>query len=155
LLKAYARARGLSASDAEEVRDACLAIVARRIGTFEYERAKGSFKGWLYRIAHGKVVDLLRRAPTRHASTETLLAIEDREDADRRWEELWRREHLRHALEDAKRRESAAAVRVFELLLLDGLSVAEVCERTGLASRQVYKARARMLHRVRAALRRL
>jgi len=156
LLEGYARVMGLSPSDAEDVRDECLALITRRMPSFEYERAKGSFKAWLYRLVRGKVVDLLRRPATVQAPTETLLAIEDRENAlDERWEALWRREHLRHALDVARKSESAGSIEVFELLLIDDLSVPEVCARTGLDSRQVYKAKARILKRVREVLLRL
>ena len=156
LLESYARTMGLDVADAEEVRDECLALVAKRIASFEYERASGSFKGWLYNIARGKVVDLLRRPTALRASTEALHAIEDPANAlDERWETLWRREHLRHAFEVVRRSEDAPAVQVFELLLIDGLGVAEVCAKTGLAPAQVYRTKARVLLRVRDLLRRL
>jgi DNA-directed RNA polymerase specialized sigma24 family protein len=48
LLYRYARSRGLSREDAADVRDACLEVVARKIADFEYDRAKGGFKSWLY-----------------------------------------------------------------------------------------------------------
>ena len=41
LLQGYARALGLSAPDAEDVRDQCLLVVVQRIGTFHYDRARG------------------------------------------------------------------------------------------------------------------
>ena len=138
------------------MRDDCLALVAKRIASFEYERSSGSFKGWLYRIAHGKIVDLLRRPTTLRVSTESLHAIEDRANAlDERWETLWRREHLRHAFDEVRRSEDPAAVQVFELLLIDGLGVPEVCTKTGLAPAAVYRTKARVLRRVREVLRQL
>ncbi|HUR27405.1 MAG TPA: sigma-70 family RNA polymerase sigma factor [Planctomycetota bacterium] len=156
LLEAYARAMGLSRNDAEEVRDECLALITRRMPSFEYERAKGSFQAWLYRLARGKVVDHLRRPSTQRASTETLFSIEDSGNAlDERWETLWRREHLRHAFSVARRGEDATTVAVFELLMIEGLPVADVVARTGLGARQVYKVKARMLKRVRDVLRSL
>jgi RNA polymerase sigma-70 factor (ECF subfamily) len=156
LLESYARALGLSPCDAEEVRDECLALITKRMPAFEYERSKGSFKSWLYRLAHGKVVDLLRRPTSQRASTESWLALEDSANAlDERWETLWRREHLRHAFTEARRDESAVTLQVFELVLIEGLPVPEVCERTGLNARQIYKVKARMLKRVRDVLQRL
>ena len=98
----------------------------------------------------------MRRPTAQRASTETLLSIEDSANAlDERWETLWRREHLRHALDESRRDESAASIQVFELLLIEGLAVPEVCARTGLNARQVYKTKARMLKRVREVLLRL
>ncbi len=155
LLESYGRAHGLSASDVEEVRDQCLELVARRMPGFEYERARGGFKGWLYRIAKGRIVDMLRRPVPRRAETRELVALSAALPApDELWEEHWRAEHLRYALERVKEREPPRSFAVFELLLFDGLDVAEVCARTGLNANQVYKAKSRVLRRLRRTLER-
>ncbi len=159
LLESYARAHGLTRSDAEEVRDQCLEVVARRMPSFEYERERGSFKIWLARIARGKVIDLLRRRERRgdaELETDEPTALADPEPGpDELWERHWRREHLRHCLREAKRVEPEDSFRVFELLLLEELSVPEVCAQTGWNANQVYKAKARVLKRVREMLERL
>ena len=41
LLYRYARRRGLSRDDAEEIRDQCLEVVTRKMPTFEYDKEKG------------------------------------------------------------------------------------------------------------------
>ena len=56
LIRRFARSRGLSPADADEVRDQCLEIVTREIRSFEYERARGGFRNWLYTITHARVV---------------------------------------------------------------------------------------------------
>ena len=156
LLERYARSHGLGPVDAEDVRDQCLAVVASKMPDFEYERAKGGFKGWLFRIARGKVVDHLRRARARQAETRELGALVDRQPTpDPAWEEGWRAEHLRYCLALARRKVSEKSFRAFELLLEDDLSVPEVCERTGMNANQVYKAKARVLARVREAYERI
>ena len=156
LLEGYARAQGLARADAEEVRDQCLEVLARRLPDFEYERAKGSFQSWLHAIARGKVVDLLRAQRVRSGETSELAALPDPAAApDERWEEQWRSEHLRYCLRQTRETEPPEIYRVFELLLLEDLPVPEVCARTGLNRNQVYKAKARVLKRVRETLERL
>ena len=156
LLERYARSHGLTAADAEDVRDQCLAVVARKMPAFEYERAKGGFKGWLYRIARGKVIDHLRRPQARQAETRELGALVDHEPTpDQVWEDGWRAEHLRYCLEIARAKESERTYAAFELLLEHDLSVPEVCERLGLNANQVYKAKSRVLARVREAYERI
>lgn len=156
LLASYARAHGLGPADADEVRDQCLAVVAQRMPDFEYAREQGSFKAWLYRIAKGKIVDVLRRPREEQPATAALLALPARdEQPDEIWERRWRDEHLRYALGEALRGESESTRRVFELVLADDLSVAELCERTGLNANQIYKARSRLLRRVHEVLQRL
>ncbi len=61
MLYRFVRARKLPHEDAEEVCSQCLEIVVRKIGDFEYDKKKGAFKNWLFRIADFKVIDLLRR----------------------------------------------------------------------------------------------
>lgn len=161
LLESYARSMGLGPADAEEVRDECLAVVARRIGEFRYDRSKGTFKGWLHRIARGKVLDTMRRAGVRRAheerpATEAWLDLaDDRAGPDRIWEERWRSEHLRFALDEVRRTKDEHGRELIDLLLDDALDAAEIGARAGLNANQVYKLRSRLVREVRTVLDRL
>jgi RNA polymerase sigma-70 factor (ECF subfamily) len=156
LLESYARAFGLSAADAEDIRDQCLAVIAQRIGAFHYDRAKGSFKGWLHRIARDKVVDAMRRPRGVRPETAALLAIPDEgEGPDEVWEREWRAEHLRFALAEVRRAHDAHGRELIDLLLDESLTANAIGERTGLNANQVYKARAKLVHDVGQVLRRL
>jgi len=156
LLEGYARAHGLARDDVEEVRDQCLEVLARKLPGFEYERARGSFSAWLHRIAHAKVIDLVRARKVRaRESVELASLAAGSADLDERWEKQWRAEHLRYALARVQRDEPEERYHVFELLLVDELPVSEVCAQTGLAATQVYKIKAGVLKKVRAVLERL
>ncbi len=161
LLEGYARASGLAPADAEEIRDECLAVVAQRISGFRYDRAKGSFKGWLHAIARGKVLDAMRRRGVRSAReerpvTEEWLSLpDDRAAPDRIWEERWRKEHLRFALEEIRRARDEEGRALVDLLLDDGLDAAAIGARAGLNANQVYKLRSKLVREVRDALARL
>jgi RNA polymerase sigma-70 factor (ECF subfamily) len=155
LLEGYARSSGLNPADAEEVRDQCLAVVAQRMPAFEYERAQGTFKAWLCRIARGKVIDVRRRAREERAPTATLQALPSHaDDPDELWDRRWREEHLRFALAQARRAEGEQTRGAIDLLLQE-LPVDEICAREQLTAHQVYKVRARLLKRVRDTLARL
>ena len=156
LLERYARTHGLAASDAEEVRDQCLEVLTRRMPEFRYETARGGFQRWLHTIARGKVVDHLRRPRPGGAATAELGALAGSDPTpDEAWERHWRSEHLRWALEQVRGRETERAFRVFEMTALDEVPVPEVCARLGLNANQVYKARSRVLARVREVLERV
>ena len=156
LLESYARASGLARNDAEEVRDQCLEVLARKLPEFEYERSRGSFQAWLHRMARGKVIDLLRARKVRKCESVALERLDAPEPGpDEHWEREWRAEHLRYALSLVRRDEPEERFRAFELLLVEGLSVAEVAERTGLQATQIYKLKAALLKKVRAVLERL
>jgi RNA polymerase sigma factor (sigma-70 family) len=156
LLESYARAHGLAHADVEEVRDQCLEVLARKLPGFEYRRERGSFQAWLHRLARAKVVDLLRRRRVRAAESVELATLSDgAPEPDAAWEREWRAEHLRYALRAVQASEPVERFRVLELLLVEELTVPEVCARTGLVPAQVYKLKAALLKRVRAVLERL
>ncbi len=156
LLEGYARSHGLGPADAAEVRDQCLEVVARRMPDFRYAREAGSFKSWLYRIARDRTVDCLRRPRHPQPETAALEALPASDESpDVAWERTWREEHLRYALTQALRGESPATRRVLELSLKDERPLEEIRALTGLNANQVYKARSRVLRRVREVLGRL
>lgn len=150
LLYRFARGRGLSPSDAEEVRDQCLEVLSRRMPEFDYDRTRGRFKGWLFTMAQARVVDLVRLRRASRLSTDEMRSVADaRTDPRQLWEEAWRREHLRFAMDRARLRVSALTWNIFELLLQD-VAVPDVCRDLGVNRNQVYKARGRVLTEVRA-----
>ena len=153
LLYRYARSRGLPRQDAEEVRDECLEVVARKIPRFDYDTEKGSFKNWLYRIASGKVIDLLRKHHERVADTQDLRDLRDAEPTpDELWEQHWKYEHLKRCVEQIRGSVSKMNYEAFHMLLFEECTVEEVCARLGLNANQVYKAKSRVLQRVRQKL---
>lgn len=52
---------GLSSAEADEVLQETMLAVARGIGTFDYDRAQGSFKGWLFTITRRAMYRQLRK----------------------------------------------------------------------------------------------
>lgn len=152
MIEGYARRRGLSRSEAEDVRDACLEVVARKITDFEYDAARGRFKSWLYRIASTKVVDQIRRR-SRTAGAHPLEEIPDPSPGpDAVWEIQWLREHVRDALEEVRKEVPVRTWRIFSLLVREERHVEDVCRRLDVSPDQVYRARAKILARLRARL---
>lgn len=156
LMENHARASGLSRADAEEVRDQCLEVLARKLPDFEYRPGQGSFQAWLFGIVRGKLIDRLRARKVRAHESVELSGLAGGELApEEQWERAWRAEHLRHALRLLAQEMRAERYRAFELLLVEECSVPEVAESTGLAAAQIYKLKAAALKRVRAILERL
>lgn len=153
LLYRYARSRGLSREDAEEVRDQCLEQIARKISSFEYDKSKGGFKNWLFRMARGKVIDLLRKHREQRADSQAIQAVADTASApEEHWAQIWKMEHLRFCVKQLEGSVSEKNYKAFCMLLFDGSSVTEVCKRLGMKADHVYKAKFRVLQRVRALM---
>lgn len=150
LLYRYARERGLTHADAEEIRDQCLLVVARKIGALEYDRDRGGFKNWLYCIANGKVVDFLRRRRVGQADTRVLGQLEDSQPLPEEvWDTQWRYQHLLYCAAQVKETVGEKMYRIFELLAFEGCGVEDVCKQLGVTRNQVYTAKSRVLQRIR------
>ncbi len=150
LLYRYARARGLSHDDAEDVRATCYEAIVRQISHFEYDKQKGGFKGWLRTMVTRRVIDLLRKRREVAADTRDLAELESGEaTVDELWEQHWKQQHLRYCVEQAGLQVSAQSFEVFRLLVEEHCSVSEVCEQLNINANQVYKAKARVLGTVR------
>lgn len=146
LLYAYARARGLSHDDAEDVRATCYETLVKQLPDFEYDKAKGGFKAWLRMLVQRRVVDLWRRQRQEQAGSHELGELADPTPApDELWEQSWRSQHLQFCLERARALVPQQSYAVFRLLVDEDCAVAEVCQRLGLNANQVYKAKARVL----------
>ncbi len=135
LLYRYARGRGLSREDAEEVRDQCLEVVTRKIPTFDYDKEKGGFKNWLYQIAHRKVIDLLRKRRERIGNSDEIWALQGHHPSpDELWEQHWKAEHLKYCCEQIWGLVSEVNFKTFHMLMFDECSVKEICSRLGLSA---------------------
>lgn len=150
LLYRYARSRGLSHEDAEDVRSTCYEAIVKQIASFEYDKARGGFKAWLRTLVNRRVVDRLRKKAARPIVAEALNNLPSTSPtAEELWEEQWQIQHLRYCTEAARQHVSTQTFEAFQLLAHDGLSVPDVCERLAINANQVYKAKARVLEAIR------
>lgn len=150
LLYRYARARGLSHEDAQDVRSTCYEAIVKQIPHFDYDLQKGGFKAWLRTLVNRRVVDLLRKRRDVAMDVGGLESIPNDDDsADQVWEQQWRQQCLRHCVQQAGSHVTEQSYQAFLLLVEEQCSVAEVCKRLGMNANQVYKAKARVLTTVR------
>jgi RNA polymerase sigma-70 factor (ECF subfamily) len=150
LIYRYARRRGLNRDDAEDVRSECYRAIVEQIKTFHYDKAKGGFKAWLRTMVDRRVVDLFRKKREHHANTRALGQIEAvHPSPEEVWEAEWKNQHLQHCVEQLRSEVSRRTFEVFSIVVIQGRPVAEACDELGMNPNQVYKAKARMLRRVR------
>jgi RNA polymerase sigma factor (sigma-70 family) len=154
---------GLSDSEAQEVVQETVLTVVRKIKSFRYDPAVGSFKGWLLTIVRWRIADQFRKRPqqiqrhgSRHATetsgTATLERVADPGaiNLDAVWEEEWQRTLFAAALSRVRRKANARHYQMFDLYAVKCWSVDKVAQTLGVSTGQVRLAK----HRITALMRR-
>jgi RNA polymerase sigma-70 factor (ECF subfamily) len=147
----YGRARrsGLSHADAEEVAQDVFVRVAEKIGEFDPNPDRGSFRGWLMKITRWRIADKFaampgkaeQRAPRRDttgartATIERIPAPADDEDA---WDREWQQHIMDAAVERLARRVKPRHFQVFALYVRQQWPVLKVAAQLGLNPASVY-----------------
>ncbi len=150
LIFRYARERGLNRDDAEEVRSECYEAIVRQIRTFDYDHAKGGFKAWLRTIVDRRVIDRFRKKREQQANSGDLRQLEaGHVSPEEAFEMEWKNQHLKYCVEQVRGEVFQGTFQAFSMVVIKGRSVAEACDELGMNANQVYKAKARILRRVR------
>lgn len=77
-----ARRRGLQHADASEVTQEVLTRVANAVESWDPDRNKGTFRGWIYRITRNVTIDYLRKAGRQPINLDTLSSVPIRDFSD-------------------------------------------------------------------------
>jgi len=155
LLYRYARGRGASHADAEDVVQEVELYLFKAIEGFEYDARKGRFRSYL----RSAVVHALGRRAAKQAHMPMLdprqfdyLAGEQEASADQRWEREWQLHRLRWALRSISSEFEPITLQAFEMHVLAGQEVGETATALGLSKASVYQARSRVLKRLKERL---
>ncbi len=156
LLYRYARGRGASHADAEDVVQEVEMYLFKAMEGFEYDTRKGRFRSYLRSaVVHAMGRRAAKRARERAGLDPRILdyiAAEKEATIDGQWEREWRLHRLRWALRSVADEFEEKTLQAFQLHALAGLSVDETAERTGLNKASVYQAKSRVLRRVKERL---
>lgn len=165
LLYNVARKSGLPDDQAQDVVQETVIAVARKMPEFRYDPAKGSFKGWLLLICRRRIQDHFRRRYSlsqgpQWASEELASVAENLSDSvlppdaqiDGVWEEEWRENIFRAALDRVRQRADPKQYQVFDFCVLQNERPGEVARMLGLSPAQVYLAKHRMTAAVKRAV---
>jgi RNA polymerase sigma-70 factor (ECF subfamily) len=162
LVYRLARNKGLQDADALDLCQEVFRAVASAIGRFDPNPAKGSFRGWLFRIARNLLVNLLA-AEGRQArgagstSVQELLEAQPSTDAaaQREYEVAFRRRAFQWASERVQAEFTASTWQAFWKTGVENRPVADVARELGLTPGAVYIARSRVLARIRDCVQQL
>lgn len=148
---------GLTDSEAQEVVQETVLTVARKIKSFRYDPAVGSFKGWLLTIVRWRVADQFRkrqqhiqpaqvRRETVSQGTATIERVADPGtiDLEAMWEEEWQRTMFTAALVRVKLQANARHYQMFDLHAVKQWPVQKVAQALGVKPGQVRLAKHRI-----------
>ncbi len=156
MIRGFAGRQGLQPSDCEDVVQEVFLALSQALPKFSYDPARGKFRGYLKTLVLHEIYrrNRLNRGHVPLEDVEAAIADLDAGAAtDEAWEAEWRDYHVRLALARVEREFQARHVQAFRLHALAGRDVDSTAEAVGLSTHQVYKAKQRILRRMREFIR--
>jgi RNA polymerase sigma-70 factor, ECF subfamily len=151
------RSKGLQDADARDVTQEVLSAVHQRIGTWDPDSTKGSFRAWLVRVAHNISVDLITER-ARDVSVgggsemgrQLMEVADERESEEAEFDSEYRRSLFEWAAEVVQSEVQGVTWKAFQLTTVQGLSAEEVASELEIPIGSVYTANCRVVARIRS-----
>lgn len=154
LIYSFALKSGLTEAEAEDVVQETVISVAKDIQKFKRDRSLGSFKGWLRNLTRWRIADQLRRrkgpeaVPIERmdpaALDRDLNEVPGSTEAESVWDDEWRANLMKVALENLKRTVKEEHYQMFDLYVVKQWPPARVARTLGVSVGQVYLAKYRV-----------
>jgi RNA polymerase sigma-70 factor (ECF subfamily) len=157
---AWCRQWGLAGSDADDVAQSVLLLLARKLRTFVYDSSR-TFRDWLRTACKNALSDFLddRARPDRSSGDsqvlEILKGVAVRDDLVARLEEQFDQELMEEASARVRLRVEPHNWEAFRLTAWEGLSAEAAAEELGIRITAVFKAKSRILQMLRDEIARL
>ena len=160
LIYSVAKRSGMREEDAHELVQGVMVSVANEMPDVRYDRAKGSFRGFLMRIVHRRIADFWRRGVEARRMT---VAIEDQidfaepveESFEKQWDGEWKKQLLEVALRRVRSKVKLRHYMIFEMAVLRNAPVAEIKKTLGVGLALIYVTKHSVQKLVTAELRRM
>lgn len=153
IIYSMALRKGLSHQEADEARQNTMLAVAKAIGSFEYDAAKGGFRRWLCTIASRRIAEILHRkikVSRLEASLDDMedhLEIADSQD-DSISDDEWQRARLQLILGNLREVAPPLQLQIFDLRHNHGWDRARIAKELRVTrarvSLELFRFRARM-----------
>lgn len=159
---------GLNEQEAQDVVQETVITVAKNLKDFKTDPARGSFKAWLLKTTHWRIInqfnkrrpDQLARAhrtpdDTRETATVDRIPESDAAGLGSVWDAEWKEHLIAAALERLKRMVKLKHFQIFFLHVIKQQSVRDVAKSLGVNVAQVYLVKHRLAWRFNEELQRL
>jgi RNA polymerase sigma-70 factor (ECF subfamily) len=155
----FARRFGLQHADAEDLAQRVIIAVANSMSGWRKDEQRGTFRGWLLRIAKNQIINVVQRE-SRYAGrggTTGIRQLQQRSAPDQDVESLIEDEHrravFRWAADEVRPEFHDATWNSFCMTTIQGLSVEETAQSLGKSVASVYAARSRITRRLKERIR--
>jgi len=144
---------GLTDAEAQDVVQETLIAVSEIMPTFQYDRAKGSFKGWLLKLTAWRIADERRkrvpslcfgeRPANETGDRTTHEGIQDPSQSalERIWNDEWEGHVLNVAVKQLKRKTAPKEYQIFDLCVFKQWPVLKVSRTLHVNPARVYRAK--------------
>jgi len=158
----FARKRGLQDADAADLMQDVLRSVSSAVHQLDYDRVRGTFRGWLFTVTRNKVFNFLESRSRRvQASGDSRVQQRLEQHADAKgelatdWEADYQRAMAAQAMECVKGEFQAATWEAFIQTAVEGRTPSQVSARVGLSVGAIYVAKSRVIARLRQEIERM
>jgi RNA polymerase sigma factor (sigma-70 family) len=159
LIQRLARQSGLQPADADDLSQEVFRAVATAIGRWNQDPGRGSFRGWLFRIARNLIINLLedrKRHPRGTGGTAVDAALEQQPAADSEasamFEDEYRRQLFRWAVGQVRDGFNDTTWQAFWRTAVDNEQPKDAAAALGISVGAVYVYRNRVTARLRQAI---
>ena len=156
LIYGFAQKQGLQDADAADLTQEVLGAVARSAARLDYDPARGTFRGWLFRVVRNELCDFgaaRRRHRPGTGDTDMKRVLEEQpapsEDDVAAWEREYERQLFALACDQVRRDFQETTWQAFWLTAILGKSGKEVAGVLGVSTAAVYLAKRRVTERLR------
>ncbi len=150
LIRGFVLRRGLQPADADDIMQDVLAALSKSMSGFEYDPAKGMFRGYLKTLVVRSIYKkkFQKRPEVQLEGIEQAAEAAGDDETERMWEQDWRQYHIRQAMRALAVEFNEADREAFEQYAVAGLGAQGTAEALGMSLDQVYKAKSRILKRL-------
>lgn len=157
LVYSYALKHGFQDADASDVAQEVMCTVAKAIGSFDYDRNKGSFRGWLVTIARNCIRKRWEHARRNAAFTGMASVLEEqlRDPSDEslsQWDREYALRVFHWAAENVRGEFRESTWKAFWLTTVEGQSIESTAGLLGISVGAIYVSRSRVLARIKGVV---
>jgi len=142
---------GLQPTDCDDLVQEVLLALSKAMQGFEYQPEKGKFRAYLKTITLHAIARVSRQravAGQLEVMDTPCAAANCLDSNEGAWEEEWRANHVRRAMQVIEVEFSGPQLRAFQRYAVEGAEAQAVAEASNLTVNQVYQAKSRILKRL-------